>query len=70
MRWGACVAVWGQWSQRVNGVIATMGYEVAHGTYSVLPTGQDYGPDTTTYSCFTYCTIDRAPRLTTRVNHG
>jgi|EP01047_Picozoa_sp_COSAG01_P061110 hypothetical protein len=27
-----------------------MGYEVAHGTHSVLPTGQDYGPDTTTYS--------------------
>jgi hypothetical protein len=49
VRWGACVAVWGQWSQRVNGVIATMGYEVTHGTHSALPPGQDYGPDTTTH---------------------
>ena len=42
-------AVWGQWSQRNNGVNATMGYEVAYGTHSALPPGQDYGLETTTY---------------------
>jgi hypothetical protein len=47
---GACLAVWSQWSQRVNGVNVSMGYEVAHGTHAALPPGQDYGPDTTTYS--------------------
>eukprot|EP01047_Picozoa_sp_COSAG01_P001642 COSAG01_NODE_38_length_33931_cov_75.163632_19_plen_49_part_00 len=34
------MAVWSQWSQRVNGVIASMGYEVAHGTHAALPPGQ------------------------------
>ena len=31
------MAVWSQWSQRVNGVIASMGYEVAHGTHAARP---------------------------------
>jgi hypothetical protein len=50
VRRGACLAVWSQWSQRVNGVNVSMGYEVAHGTHAALPPGQDYGPETTAYS--------------------
>jgi hypothetical protein len=62
VRRGACLAVWSQWSQRVNGVNVSMGYEVAHGTHEALPPGQDYGPETTTYSYFIYCTIRTSTR--------